>query len=90
MTCVNCSTAIENGMLNEFKTKGLVIAGEGETGKEDKDGKKYSVSVILLMHKMKISFYKKIAQSNNIDEKRIIDEVEDLGFGAEMSNIYEL
>jgi len=42
------------------------------------------------MHKMKISFYKKIAQANKIDEKTVIEEVEDIGFGAELLNIYEL
>ena len=64
MTCVNCSSAIENGMINEFKAKGLVKAGEGEematTGAAERQ--EFSVSVILLMHKMKISFYKKIAE----------------------------
>ena len=56
MTCVNCSGAIENGMKNEFKDKGLVLESE----KDDQ----YSVSVILLMHKMKISFNKKIARQH--------------------------
>ena len=64
MTCVNCSSAIENGMISEFKAKGLVKAGEGEematTGAAERQ--EFSVSVILLMHKMKISFYKKIAE----------------------------
>ena len=90
MTCVNCSTAIENGMINEFKNKGLIKADEGQDGKVDASGDKYGVSVILLMHKMKISFYKKIAQANKIDEKTVIEEVEDIGFGAELLNIYEL
>jgi len=58
---VNCSTAIENGMLNEFKSKGLLKVDESEAGKSDGNGNKYGVSVILLMHKMKISFYKKVA-----------------------------
>ena len=44
MTCVNCSTAIERGLNSEFKNKGLV---------DDK-----SVNVILLVNKMKITFYK--------------------------------
>jgi len=56
MTCVNCSSAIENGMKIEFKDKGLVLESE----KDDQ----YSVSVILLMHKMKISFNKKIARQH--------------------------
>ena len=42
------------------------------------------------MHKMKISFYKKIAEMNKIDGNRIADEVEDLGFGANFTNTYEL
>ena len=83
MTCVNCSSAIENGMINEFKNKGLVKTEEGEKPE-------YNVSVILLMHKMKISFYKKMAEVNKIDGNRIADEIEDLGFGASVTNTYEL
>jgi hypothetical protein len=82
MTCVNCSSAIENGMKIEFKDKGLVREGE----KDDQ----YSVSVILLMHKMKISFNKKVARQHSVDENKIISGVEDLGFGAELLNTYEL
>jgi len=41
MTCVNCSSAIENGIKNAFKDKGLVEVG-----------------VVLLMHKMRVQFYK--------------------------------
>ena len=49
MTCVACSSAIENGLKIEFKDKGLVSNENGE----------YEINVILLVHKMKISFYKK-------------------------------
>ena len=45
MTCVACSSAIENGLKHEFKEKGLLC-----------DNGSYQVSVVLLMHKMKISF----------------------------------
>ena len=79
MTCVACSSAIENGMKNEFKDKGLVCDENGT----------FQVSVVLLMHKMKISFYKSVAELNGIDHKRIADEVEDLGFGATLLNTFE-
>lgn len=82
MTCVACSSSIENGMRNEFKDKGLVLTNA--------ESREYSVNVILLMHKLKISFYKNIATSNGIDYKRVISEVEDLGFGAELLNTYEM
>lgn len=49
MTCVACSSAIENGLRIEFKDKGLVANEKGD----------YEINVILLVHKMKISFYKK-------------------------------
>jgi len=49
MTCINCSTAIERGITSEFKDKGLVF---------DKEQNRYMVNVVLLMHKMKIIFYK--------------------------------
>ena len=75
MTCVACSSAIERGLNTEFKGKGLV---EG------------SLSVILLMHKMKLSFYKEEAQKNNVDSMKIVDEVEELGFNATLLNTYEL
>ena len=94
MTCVNCSSAIENGMINEFKNKGLVQNEQSDKSAASKTSnakcEEYSVSVILLMHKMKISFYKKIAQINKIDGNRIADEIEDLGFGAKVTNTYEL
>ena len=72
MTCVNCSTAIERGLNAEFKNKGLV---------DDK-----SVNVILLVNKMKITFYKQIAEKHSIDADRVAEEVEDLGFGAKLIN----
>ena len=50
MTCVNCSNAIEKGLITEFKDKGLVFEGD-----------KPAVNVILLMHKMKIAFYDQVA-----------------------------
>ena len=53
MTCVACSSAIENGLSSEFKDKGLVPkeSSEENTG----------VSVVLLMHKMRIAFHKELA-----------------------------
>ena len=51
MTCVACSSSIERGMKNQFKTKGLKF----DTNKKD-----YDVNVILLMNKMKITFEKQI------------------------------
>ncbi len=51
MTCVACSSSIERGMKNQFKTKGLKF----DTNKND-----YDVNVILLMNKMKITFEKQI------------------------------
>ena len=53
MTCVACSSAIENGLTHEFKNKGLVPKEESveNTG----------VSVVLLMHKMRIAFHKELA-----------------------------
>ena len=75
MTCVACSSAIERGLNIEFQGKGLV---EG------------SLNVILLMHKMKISFYKEEALKNNIDSSKIVEEVEELGFNATLLNTYEL
>jgi hypothetical protein len=44
MTCVACSGAIEKGLTYEFKNKGLV--------------EEQGVSVVLLMHKMRVSLYK--------------------------------
>ena len=79
MTCVACSSAIENGLKSEFKDRGLVH--------NEKEG--YSISVILLVHKLKISFYKSAIIKFNIDKDKIISEVEDLGFGAELLNTYE-
>jgi hypothetical protein len=49
MTCVACSSAIENGLGIQFKDKGLE-----------------SLSVILLVHKLKISFYKSMATKSGI------------------------
>jgi hypothetical protein len=79
MTCVACSSAIENGLKSEFKDRGLVH--------NEKEG--YSISVILLVHKLKISFNKSASIRFDIDKDKIISEVEDLGFGAELLNTYE-
>ena len=75
MTCVNCSSAIENGLKNAFSDKGLL----------ETDG----VSVVLLMHKMRVQFYKNQIAIHNITPQKIADEVEDLGFGAELINTFE-
>ena len=69
MTCVNCSNAIEKGLSSSFADKGLV-----------KDG----ISVILLMHKLKCIFYQEAASKSKVTPASIIEEVEDLGFGAEL------
>ena len=76
MTCVACSGAIERGLTYEFKEKGLV---------EDQ-----GVSVVLLMHKMRVSLYKQKALLNKIDSVAIVNEVEDLGFGAELIGTHEI
>ena len=81
MTCVACSSAIERGIKNEFKDKGLVY---------DQDQKRYMVNVILLLHKMKVTFYKQKSQSFKVNGKLICDEVEDLGFGCQLVNTFEL
>jgi hypothetical protein len=57
MTCVACSSAIENGLKIEFKDKGLVC--------NDRD--EYSINVILLVHKLKISFYKSTMLKFSVD-----------------------
>ena len=49
-----------------------------------------SLNVILLMHKMKISFNKDEAEKSKITSEKIIDEVEELGFNATLLNTYEL
>ena len=74
MTCVACSSAIERGMIGAFKDKGLVP--------KDGDSKKYEVDVILLMHKMKITFVESVAVQNGVTGAGIADEVECIGFGA--------
>ncbi len=76
MTCVACSGAIEKGLTHEFKNKGLI---------EDQ-----GVSVVLLMHKMRVSLYKEKALENKIDPEAIANEVEDLGFGAEIIGTHEI
>ena len=90
MTCVNCSTAIENGLTIEFKSKGLLVENQDEVNKNKDVAKRYGINVILLMHKMKISFYKNLSYQHKIDENKIIEEVEDLGFGAKFTKQYEL
>jgi hypothetical protein len=76
MTCVACSGAIEKGLSYEFKDKGLV--------------KEQGVSVVLLMHKMRVSLYKSKAMLNKIDPVAIANEVEDLGFGAKLIGTHEI
>jgi hypothetical protein len=41
------------------------------------------------VHKLKISFYKGIASKHGITAQMIIDEVEDLGFGASLISTQE-
>ena len=48
MTCVACSSAIEKGIIEAFKDKGLLSKGINND--------KFEVTVILLMHKMKCTF----------------------------------
>ena len=80
MTCVACSNAIEKGLTSEFKEKGLVT---------DSNMENHGVSVVLLMHKMRISFYKSKMESHGITPESIASEVEDLGFGAELMQQFE-
>ena len=79
MTCVACSGAIERGMKNIFGSKGLLP-------KEGPDSGKFHIDVVLLLHKMCIVFDKAKAEENGVTAAAIIDEVEDLGFGAELIN----
>lgn len=66
-------------MINAFKEKGLVPK------EADKDkNKAYEVDVILLMHKMKVTFDLNVANVNGVTGAKIAEEVEDLGFGAEL------
>ena len=48
------------------------------------------VNVVLLMHKMKIIFYKQLSITNKVTGQGVADEVEDLGFGAELINTFEV
>jgi Cu+-exporting ATPase len=48
-----------------------------------------SLSVILLVHKLKITFFKQIASKNDIKPEDIINEVEDIGFGAQLLSTQE-
>mmetsp|Transcript_1220 Transcript_1220/g.2228 ORF Transcript_1220/g.2228 Transcript_1220/m.2228 type:complete len:271 (+) Transcript_1220:242-1054(+) len=76
MTCVACSSAIEKGLRSELKGKGLVDEN--------------SVSVILLVHKLKIALLKDVAARHLVTPDRIIIEVEDLGFGAKLISTFEV
>ena len=49
MTCFACSTAVERGLTKKFQSKGLV---------QDETNDNHGVKVALLMHKMRISFFK--------------------------------
>ena len=82
MTCVACSSSIEKGLTSAFEDKGLVKA---EHGKENS-----GVNVVLLMHQMRISFYKENADRHKVNSETIIHEVEDLGFGATMLEKFEI
>ena len=73
MTCVNCSNAIEKGLVNAFKGKGLAKEADG-----------FAVSVVLLMHKMRVTFLKAEAHLHSVTPDAIAAEVEDLGFGAKL------
>jgi hypothetical protein len=42
------------------------------------------------MHKMRISFYKEKLTHHKIIAESIIEEVEDLGFGANLINMFEI
>ena len=81
MTCVSCSSAIEKGLTSAFKNRGLLV---------DSNKEHSGVHVILLMHKMRISFYKDIMEESGVNQQSIIDEVEDIGFGATLINKFEL
>lgn len=73
MTCVNCSNAIEKGLITAFKGKGLAKEGDG-----------FAVSVVLLMHKMRVTFLRAEAHLHSVTPDAIATEVEDLGFGAKL------
>lgn len=81
MTCVACSGAIERGLTFTYKDKGLV---------QDPEEPSSGVAVALLMHKMRISFFKDKLIYHQITAESIIEEVEDLGFGANLLNMFEI
>ena len=81
MTCVACSSAIERGLTFTYKDKGLV---------QDPEEPSSGVAVALLMHKMRISFFKEQLAYHKITAENIIEEVEDLGFGASLLNMFEI
>ena len=66
-------------MKNIFASKGLAKKKEASAANED-----YQIDVILLLHKMRITFYKEEAERCGVSPDAIVDEVEDLGFGAEL------
>jgi len=81
MTCVNCSTAIEKGLTIAFAKKGLV---------QDASRENSGVNVVLLMHKMRIAFYKETMNQHKVTPADVVTEVEDLGFDASLLNTFEL
>jgi hypothetical protein len=58
MTCVSCSSAIENGLREVYKDKGLVklddTANIKNVSRDENNSNKYAVNVVLLLHKMQI------------------------------------
>lgn len=72
MTCVNCSSTIENVLLSEYKEsdKGLV-----------------SVQIALLTHKMRIIFDKQKYDELNITPEMIKEDIEMVGFSADLLEI---
>lgn len=79
MTCVACSSAIEKGLTAAFKDKGLCQDPEVEAS---------GVKVVLLMHQMRLTFFKDQVSEDLAD--KISSEVEDLGFGATLLEKFEM
>lgn len=72
MTCVACSSTIENAMKGEYEEKGLV-----------------SVQIALLTHKMRMVFYHEEFKKHRLSADLIKDEVEMVGFSAELLEMIE-
>ena len=81
MTCVACSSSIERGLTKKYQDMGLVL---------DENMESNGVKVVLLMHKMRISFYKHLAEEHKVTVQHIVEAVENIGFEAVFLNKFEI